>query len=204
MFNFLVYNKFKERKWKRLSPKKRWKYYQKMENITAKKVGRPVYEVIPKEWNDGTRGLCVYKEKAIYLNTDFFVKDNMQFFGLATLFHEQRHAQQHFVVKSKKKIWRFSKAYKWQQNMKGYIQYEGDEKYSYYSMQEVERDANKNALQRLKKFRFRFRKEKLYKYTVAEKEKEFDYVKEHAREELGMFYKLKLFLRNRKERKKNQ
>ena len=88
--------------------------------------------------------------------------------------------------------------------MKGYIQYEGDEKYSYYSMQEVERDANKNALQRLKKFRFRFRKEKLYKYTVAEKEKEFDYVKEHAREELGMFYKLKLFLRNRKERKKNQ
>lgn len=204
MFNFLVYNKFKERKWKRLSPKKRWKVFQKMEKITAKKVGRPVYEVIPKEWNDGTRGLCVYKEKAIYLNSDFFIQENMQFFGLATLFHEERHAQQHFIVKSKKKLWRFSKAYKWKQNMQAYIQYEGDEKYSYYSMQEVERDANRYALHRLKKFKFRFRKERLYHYTLEEKEKEFDFVKEHAKEELGMFYKFKLFLRNRKERKKNQ
>ena len=202
MFNFLVYNKFKARNWKRLTPKKRWKAYQQMEKITARKVGRPVYEVIPKEWNDGTRGLCVYKEKAIYLNTDFFVQENMQFFGLATLFHEERHAQQHFVVKSKKKLWRFSKAYKWKQNMQAYIQYEGDEKYSYYSMQEIERDANRYALQRLKKFKFRFRKEKLYHYTVQKKEEEFDYVKEHAKEELGMFYKFKLFLRNRKERKK--
>ena len=36
------------------------------------------------------------------------------------------------------------------------------------------------------------------------KEQEFDDVKENAKKELGFFYKFKLFLRNRKERKKNQ
>ena len=146
----------------------------------------------------------MYKEKTIYLNRDFFVDENMQFFGLATLFHEERHAQQHFVVKNKKKISRFSKAYKWQQNMMAYIQYEGDEKYSYYSMQEIERDANKFAIHQLKKFRFRFRNDRVYKYTLEQKEKEFDFVKENARKELGVFYRLKLFIRNKKEQRKNK
>lgn len=204
LFNFLTYNKFKTKKWRKLSSKKRWKLYQKMENITAKKVGREKYEVLPRQWEDGTRGLCVYEEKRIYLNTDFFVKENMQFLGLATLFHEQRHAQQHFIVRTKKKISRFSKAYKWQQNMRAYITYEGNEKYSYYSMQEIERDANKNAIHRLRKFKFRFRKDNVFKKSLEMKEQEFDDVKENAKKELGLFYKFKLFLRNRKERKKNQ
>lgn len=204
MFNFLVYNKFKQKKWKKLKPEKRLKVFQKMENIMAKKVGRQRYTVLPEDWNDGTRGLCVYKDKIIYINTEYFVKDNYQFYGLATLFHEQRHAQQHFIVKSKKKLWRFSKAYKWKKNMEAYIQYEGDEKYSYYSMQEIERDANKFAINQLRKFRFRFRKEPIYKKTLELKEEEFDEVKENAKKELGIFYKLKLFLRNRKEQKKNK
>ena len=206
MFNFLVYRKFKTRKWNRLSPIKRLKVFQKMENIIAKKVGRPAYEVVPREWNDGTRGLCVYNEKKIYIKKDFFIDNNMQFLGLATLFHEERHAQQHFVVKSKKKISKFSKAYKWQKNMSAYIQYEGNEKYSYYSMQEIERDANKFAIHQLRKlsFRFMFRNDRIYKKSLEQKENEFDYVKEHAKEELGMFYKLKLFLRNKKEQRKNK
>ena len=204
MFKFLTYNKFKTKKWKKLSSEKRWRCYQKMEDFTAKKVGRERYEVIPKQWDDGTRGLCVYRENKIYLNTDFFVKENMQFLGLATLFHEQRHAQQHFIVKTKKKISRFSKAYKWQQNMRGYISYDGNEEYSYYSMQEIERDANKNAIHRLRKFRFRFRNDSVYKKSLEIKEQEFDDDKEYAKKELGFFYKFKLFFRNRKERKKNQ
>jgi len=204
MFNFLTYNKFKQKKWERLSPSQRLKAYQKMEKITAKKVGRPCYEVLPKDWTDGTMGLCVYNKKTIYLNSMFIFKNKWQFYGLATLFHEQRHAQQHFVVKTKKKIFRLSKTYKWQQNMMAYIQYEGDEKYSYYSMQEIERDANKNAIHRLRKFKFRFRNEKLYWLTLREKERQFEEVKENAKKELGVFYKFKLFLRRKKEERKNK
>lgn len=203
MFNFLVYNKFKQKNWLRLSAKQRLRVFQKMEKIMAKKVGRPVYTILSREWEDGTIGLCVYSKKIIYIHTDFFVKDNLQFLGLATLFHEQRHAEQHHIVRTKKKIFRFSKAYKWQQNMKAYINYEGDEEYSYYSMQEIERDANKFAINRLKKFRFRFRKEDNYFNCVNIKEKEYDLVKERAKEELGFFYKLKLFLRRKKEERKN-
>ena len=204
IFNFLTYNKLKQKKWRRLSPAKRLKVYQKMEKIMAKKTKRPAFTVYPKEWYDGTRGLCVYKDQTIYLNKDFFIKDNQQFLGLATLFHEGRHVQQHHVVKSKKKLFRFSKAYKWKQNMTAYIQYEGNEKYSYYSMQEVERDANKFAIQRLRRLKFWFRNDKEYLRALDEKEREFDLVKEHAKKELGIFYKLKLFLRNRKERRKNK
>ena len=203
MFNFLVYNKFKQNKWRKLSPKRRLKVFQKMENIMAKKAKRPVYTILSREWEDGTMGLCSYSKKIIYIHTDFFTKDNLQFLGLATLFHEQRHAEQHNIVKTKKRIFKFSKAYKWQQNMKAYISYDGDEKYSYYSMQEVERDANKFAIIQLKKFRFRFRKEDIYFKSVSIKEKEFDMVRERAKEELGLFYKFKLFLRRKKEEKKN-
>lgn len=203
MFKFLVYNKFKQKKWEKLSPKKRLRAFQKMENIMARKVGRPKYTVLSREWEDGTMGLCSYSKKIIYIHTDFFVKDSLQFLGLATLFHEQRHAEQHHIVRTKKKIFKFSKAYKWQQNMKAYINYDGDEKYSYYSMQEIERDANKFAIKALKKFRFRFRKEENYFNSVAIKEKEYDLVKEKAKEELGLFYKFKLFLRRKKEERKN-
>ncbi len=204
MFDFLVYNKFKSKKWAKLSPQKRLKIFQKVEKIMARKMHREVYQIIPKEWNDGTYGLCVHAERVIYLNTVFFLDDNMRFFGLATLFHEERHAQQHAIVKSKKKLFKLSKAYRWQKNMQGYISYDGNEKYSYYSMQEIERDANKYAINRLKHFKFRYRHEDLFTRTLDAKIKQFADTKDLAKKELGFFYRIKLLLRERKERKKNE
>ena len=104
MFQFLTYNKLKERKWARLSPIKRLKVFQKIEKFVSKKVGRECYTVLPKEMEDTSYGLCSHREKAIYLNQKFFIKDNIQFFALATLFHEQRHAQQFYVINTKKKF----------------------------------------------------------------------------------------------------
>lgn len=204
LFNFLTYNKFKQKKWKRLSPKKRLIAFQKMENIVARKKARPVMSVVPQDWRDGTNGLCDYSKKTIYLNTKFFVEDNMQFFGLATLFHEQRHAEQYYVVSTRKKFFKLSKAYRWKKNMEGYISYDGNEKYSYYSMQEVERDANKHAINYLKKFKFRYRNEPIYTETLNYKIKQYDNVKDLAKRELGFFYRLKLLFREKKERNKNK
>ena len=51
-------------------------------------------------------------------------------------------------------------------------------------MQEVERDANRNALHRLRKFKFRFRNDNVFKKSLEMKEQEFDDVKEHAKKEL--------------------
>lgn len=204
LFNFLTYKKFKQKKWSRMSPQKRLKAFQKMENIVAAKKKRPVMTVIPENWSDGTNGLCNYSKKTISLNTKFFVEDDLQFLGLATLFHEQRHAEQYYVISTKKKFFKLSKAYRWKKNMEGYISYDGHEKYSYYSMQEVERDANKHAINYLKKFKFWFRKEPLYFDTLNYKIKQYDDVKDLAKKELGFFYRLKLLFREKKERNKNK
>ncbi|MBQ3047567.1 MAG: hypothetical protein IJD48_00950 [Clostridia bacterium] len=204
MFNFLTYNKLKNRKWKRLSPIKRLKVFQKIEKIVSKKVGRKCYQVVPKEMEENAYGLCSHRERVIYLNSTFFTKDNLQFFALATLYHEQRHAQQFYIIDSKKKFFKLSKAYRWKKNMEGYINPEHKDDYSYYSMQEVERDANKNAINQLKKHRYRFRKEQLFLNTLKYKIDAYANTKDLAKKELGLFYRIKLLLRERKERKKNK
>lgn len=204
LFNFLTYLKFKQKNWQNLSPKKRLKAFQKMEKIVAKKEKRPKMIIVPKDWTDGTYGLCDYSKKTIYLNSVFFIKNNMQFLGLATLFHEQRHAEQFYVVSTKKKFFKLSKAYRWKKNMEGYISYDGHEKYSYYSMQEVERDANKYAIKYLKKLKFWFKNESLYFDALNHKIKQFDNTKDLAKKELGLFYRLKLLYREKKERNKNK
>lgn len=204
MFAFLTYNKLKEAKWKKLSPIKRLKVFQKIEKIVSRKVGRKCYDVIPREMEDTTYGVCSHRDNAIYLNSKFFTKDNLQFFTLATLYHEQRHAEQFYVISTKKKFFKLSKAYRWKKNMEGYIDAKNMNDYSYYSMQEVERDANKYAINALKKHRFRFRNERLFAITLNEKIKDYSNVKDLAKKDLGFFYRIKLLLRERKERNKNK
>ncbi len=202
IFRFLTYNKFKENKWKRMSPQKRLKAFQKLENIQAKVLGRPACKVVPKQWEEqGLNGQFLSKTKQIELNTKFMTANNLQFMGMATLFHEGRHAYQYNLCYGGKKVRRFSKAYKWKQNFQGYVGSEED-KYSFYSMQPIERDANKYAILRMKKFRFRYRKERLFLDALQRKMEDFDDVKDFAKKELGVFYKLKVFLRSRKERRR--
>jgi len=204
MFKFLTYNKLKEAKWLKLSPIKRLKVFQKIEKFVSRKVGRKRYDIVPKKMEDTSYGMCSHRDKTIYLNEKFFTKDNIQFFALATLYHEQRHAEQFYIISTKKKFFKLSKAYRWKKNMEGYINAENKDDYSYYSMQEVERDANKYAINALKKHRFRFRKERLYFISLNERIKDFENVKDLAKKELGFFYRIKLLLRERKERKNNK
>lgn len=204
MFSFLTYNKLKEKRWKRYSPVKRLKIFQKIEKIVSKKIGRECYTIVPKNMEETTYGLCNHRERAIYLNSNFFTQNDKQFFALATLFHEQRHAEQFYIIRTKKRFFKLSKAYRWKKNMEGYISCEDDDDYSYYSMQEVERDANKNAIVQLKKHRHRYRKERLFAITLNQKIENYANTKDLAKKDLGFFYRIKLLMRERKERKKNK
>ncbi len=202
MFNFITYNKFKERKWRRLEPRKRLQVFQKLENIQAKKMKRPAYTVVAANWEDeNLNGQCTNDKQIIQLNSKFVFNSSLRFLGMATLFHEGRHAFQHHVCFGKKKVRRFTKAYKWRNNFLGYVNGEND-KYSFYSMQPIERDANKYAIIRMKKFRHRFRREPLFNQALMEKVEDFANTKDLAKKELGMFYKLRVALRNNKERRK--
>lgn len=203
LFRFFTYNKFKERKWRRLNPQKRLNVFQKLENIQAKKLGRPACVVVARVWeeNPNMNGQFLSKSNTIELNSKFVYENNLRFFGMATLFHEGRHAFQHHLCYGGKKVRRFSRAYKWKKNFQGYVNGETD-KYSFYSMQPIERDANKYAIMRMKNFRFRFRNEPLFKQTLERRIEDFDDVKDLAKKELGIFYKLRVSLRNSRERKK--
>ena len=204
LFNFLTYIKFRSEKRVDYSPKKRLALFQKMEKIMAKKMGRPVYSVVPQDFGDNTNGLCQYETKTIFLNTKFFQEDYLQFYGLATLFHEERHAFQNKIVTSKKDPFIFSKAYKWKRDMEGYVDYNEHDKYSYYSMQGIERDANKYAIDRLRKLKFWFRYEDLYYRTLELKMDQYEEVRNIAKKELGFFYKWKVRRRQKKEAKRRE
>lgn len=201
-FNFITYNKFRRKKWEKLSLDKRAKAFQELENIQAKKLDRPVYNVEFSDClNESFLGKCDSKNKIIQLNKNFILKPNLRFLGMETLFHEGRHAFQCNCCFGDKEPKKFTKAYKWKKNFEGYIDGNKD-KYSFYSMQPVERDACKYALKRLKSFRFRYRNESLFFKTYERRAQDYEETKLLAKKELGIFYKYKIALRNKKERNK--
>ena len=199
MFNFLVYRLFRTRKWNHLSFAGKVRALKKMEYIESKRLKREALDVVVQDLPEDLFGRCDYFGKRILLNSFLLNNPNMQFLALTVLFHEGRHAHQFSVVSSNKSPSRFSKAYKWKQNMQNYITYDGKDKFSYYSMQEVERDTNEYALARLKSLHFWYRNEDWYYKTLEFKIKEMQEEKSLARKELGLFYKWKV---DRKVRKK--
>ena len=191
MLRFLVYNKFKFRKWEKLTPQQRLEVFQELEKIQAKKLKRPMAIVEPKNMPQNAKGLFSSQSNTIFLNTNYFFDDNLRFDGMFTLFHEGRHAYQHFVCFSTKRFGFFSKARKWKKNFSGYISGFGDE-YSFYSMQPVERDANLYAFRRLKEFDFRFRYDSCFRATLDFEEYCLDSDKFKAKKDLGFFYRQKI------------
>jgi len=202
IFRCFTYNKFKERKWKRLTPEKRVKVFQKLENIQAKKQHRPACRVFVSNMDENFNGVHHSGDNTIELNSKFVIYPEQRFYGMATLFHEGRHAFQHMAI-TKEKVCIFSRAYRWKKNFQGYTSTE-DDKYSFYSMQPVERDANRYAIRRMRRFRFRYRNEHLFKRTLQDKIAQFSGVKEYAKKELGAFYNLRVAYKNFKNRKDNE
>lgn len=202
LFKFLTYNKFKYRKWKKLSYEKRAIAYQELENIQAKKQKRTSYRVVIKDLEENIYGRCVSSERVILLDIIFVLNIDKRFMGMSVLFHEGRHAFQYETINDPRKLHPFSKAYKWKKNFEGYVY--GDEKqgdkYSFYSMQPVERDAELHAVKQLKKLKFKYRKDTKFLETLEKEEKSYDLVKEKAKKELGVFFRIRVAFRNWKQR----
>ncbi len=190
-FRFLTYNKFRARNWPYLSPNERLEAYQKLENIQAKKLHRPVCEIVAKPMEENLRGKYSQTNQTIYINEDYITDPNLSYDGMATIFHEGRHANQFFICYEKEKLHKWSRAYRWKKNMLGYEK-GNDDKFSFYSMQPVERDANKYALNRLKQFKHRYRYDPLYAATLEYRELEFAEDKIRAKKDLGLFYRWKV------------
>ena len=186
-FRFLTYNKFRGRNWPHLSPNERLEAYQKLENIQAEKLHRPACEIVAKPMEESLRGQFSNQNNVIYLNEAYITDANLSYDGMATIFHEGRHAYQHYVCFEKEKVHRWSRAYKWRQNFAGYEQ-GSEEKYSFYSMQPVERDANRYALYRLKQFKRRYKNDPLYWATLEYREMLFNEERIQAKKDLGFFY----------------
>lgn len=203
-FKFLTYNKFKLKKWSRLSYSQRLKYCQKLERIEAKTLKRAEYQIVIKDMDDlNLAGRCVSSQNQLLIDDNYIKEDDKRFELMCTIFHEGRHAFQFEKINSKKKHSIFSKAYWWKKNLEGYVNNsECGDKQSFYAMQPVELDANNYALKRLKSFKFRFRKEPDYYDTTKYYEARIEKREQQARKELGIFYKIKIAWRNYKERKK--
>ena len=199
LFNFLTYNKFKFRKWDKYSLEERAYAFQKLEIIQAKKLHRPVANVVFREMDEKMKGQFVPGKNIILMNKMFITEDMLRFDGMFTLFHEGRHAFQHHVCFDGVEDGLFSRARKWRKNFGGYISGANGDEFSFYAMQPIERDANKYALSRLKDFRFRFGEDRYYNATVRFEERCFYDDKFRAKEELGFFYKHKIAKRQKEE-----
>ncbi|MBQ9792809.1 MAG: hypothetical protein IJW32_03620 [Clostridia bacterium] len=204
-FKSKTYNKFKLRKWKKLSNEEKLVAYQELENIQAKKQKRPVYDIVVEDLEKNVMGRCSSSKKVIKLDIDLITKNEKRFYGMSVLFHEGRHAYQYDEITETDKPPIFSKKRKWKKNWEGYVSTaESDGVYSFYSMQPIERDAEKYALKRLKQFKLRYLFEKDFKETLKAEKNSFVKAKEKAIKELGFFYKIRVTFRSWQERRKNK
>ncbi len=200
-----IYSNFKLRKWKKLSMTEKIAVLQQIENLQAKKLKRPVYKVVVDDLEKGVGGRCSYSTKTIIIDVNEFSSDKNRFYLLSTVFHEGRHAYQKDEIEEKQNHHFLSKEYRWQKNLEGYVNIANSGKsIAYYSMQPIERDANRYAIRQLKWLRFRFLFNKDFNRNLQNCIYNYKQNKIRARKELGVFYRIKIAFNNFKMRKKKQ
>ena len=200
-FRFITYNKFKEWRWLDLSFEQRLKAFQKLEKIQSKILERPQCKVYAMDMDPTMNGHYDHDTRTIYLNSEFLYEPNLRYLGMATLFHEGRHAFQYYSCFEKNIFFKWSKAYKWKKNFQGYENAKYN-KFSFYSMQPVELDAKRYAIKRLRAFSRRFNSF-TFKKTMEILEQELDKERSQARKELGLFYGYKVRKNNERKRRNN-
>lgn len=190
---FSVYNKFKLRKWKNYSAGKRQRIIEKIEKKQAKILKRPVLPVVVN-----TSPNCPYfgmfesknGKEVFHINLRLLQEPHLRFHALETILHEGRHAYQYNLIsKRKPRFYEFRKK-RWMQNYAGYIS-SGKDKL-FYSMQPIERDAQKYAIRKMEKMHRRFKNEDDYHKTLELMKSRYDNTGAELREKHGIFYRSKL------------
>ncbi len=190
---FFIYSKFKGSYWQNYSPNKRLKILQALEKKMAKKLHRPVLPVIvDPQLDQNCFGLFEVKnnKEHIFINENLLYVHELRFFALETIIHEGRHAYQYYII-NKKHISPFNfKAKQWRKNWQGY--FTANENKTIYSMQAVERDAQKFTIKMLKSLAHKYKNEKAFEITYLTNLKRYEESELNARKEYGLFYKSKI------------
>ena len=190
---FSVYNKFKLRKWLNYSAGKRQRLIEKVEKKQAKKLKRPILPVVVN-----TSPNCPYfgmfesnnGKQILHINLRLLNEPHLRFHALETILHEGRHAYQYNLINKRKiRFFEFRKK-RWLDNYSGYISSNEDK--LFYSMQPIERDAQKYAIKKMEKMHHRFKDEEDYHLTLELMKKRFDKTEEELRAKHGLFYRAKL------------
>lgn len=190
---FFLYSRFKGSWWQNYSANKRLKILNALEKRMAKKLHRPVLKIdIYPDPNWNCYGMFEAKNNCshILINENLLYRDELRFHALETIIHEGRHAYQHMII-NKKKIGFFDfKAKAWQKNWKGYVT--SNDNATVYSMQSVERDAQKFTINMLKSLAHKYKDETAFKNTYRSIIARYENSEIAARREYGLFYKSKI------------
>ncbi|MGN1259314.1 MAG: hypothetical protein ACI4T8_03725 [Christensenellales bacterium] len=200
---FSIYNKFKLRKWQKFSPGKRQQILEQVEQKQAKKLNRPVLPVIVNDnprWNSYGMFEAKGGREHLVLSINLLTQENLRFHALETILHEGRHAYQYHLTNSTPKgLINKLHAKKWKENYGGYITSAEDQ--FAYSIQPIERDAQKYAIKQMKKMKFRFGREEDYQITIESMEYRYNETVRKMKERHGIFYRHKI---NKRIKEKNR
>lgn len=188
-----VFSKLKAKKWKKLSPEKRFLVLEAIEKKIARWLEIDPIDIKIKEDSRNWNCLGVYTsfggEKMIMINESLIYEPRLRFHALETIAHETRHAYQNWVT-SRDLHWYEFRAKRWKQNWSGYFSSTTDS--VMYNNQSVERDAQKYSIKILKKFRGKFGGEQDYQNTLEAVEWRYNQAELDARKKYGFFYKHKI------------
>lgn len=177
----------------RYSEAKRQRIIERVEKKQAKKLHRPILPVVVN-----TSPTCPYYgmfennhgNQILHINLKLLNTPSLRFHALETILHEGRHAYQYNIIKNKKiRFFEFKKK-RWKQNYSGYITSNEDE--LFYSMQPIERDAQRYAIKKMEKLRFKFRNERDYFLTMEAMKNRYIETEKQLKEKHGIFYNYKL------------
>ena len=158
----------------------------------ARRAGRPYMPVsVVTDENWPNYGMFEFRNDraTLHLNIKLLTEDRLRFQALATVLHEGRHFTQHYAANGELTIFDF-RARRWQKNMQKYVPSAEDSEL--YSMQEVERDAQKFALRKMKAWKRKFEKEEDFWLIYENLQKRFTLAEQEAKEKYGKFYKHKI------------
>lgn len=198
-----IFQKFKNKKWLRLSTQQRLKVYNALEKKFAKKQGREALPVVIHP-DDNWAPLGMFTTaggKKIYIRYDLVTDPRMRFHGMETIFHEGRHAYQYETI-NKKLPWYAFKAKRWRKNWQGYIP--SAESSVAYNNQAVEQDAQKYAFKQMCKLNRKYASDEAWQKTMRTNEFRLENADDMARKEFGVFYKFKINRMINKKAKKNK
>lgn len=190
---FFLFSRFKGSWWQNYSPTKRLKVLIALEKKMARKLHRePLSIDIHPDSNWNCFGMFEGNSTTqhILINENLLYKHELRFHALETIIHEGRHAYQYNMI-NKKKIGFFNfKAKAWKKNWSGYFSANDDK--TLYSMQSIERDAQKFTINMLKSLSHKYKNESAFKNTYRAIIARYENSEINARKEYGLFYKSKI------------